>query len=70
MGSNRAEKALYNLLEFSTAYPKAHLPGRTRAQPRAVDEEMDEEGPVLDRTVSEEHDALDEEDAIEEGHAL
>jgi len=55
---------------WETEGPKAHLPGRTRAQPRAVDEEMDEEGPVLDRTVSEEHDALDEEDAIEEGHAL
>jgi type IV secretion system protein VirD4 len=55
---------------WETEGPKARLPGRTRAQPRAADEEMDEEGPVLDHTGSEEHDASDEEDAIEEGHVL
>ena len=32
MGSNRAEKALYNLLEFSTAYLVTEIEGRLRSQ--------------------------------------
>jgi len=55
---------------WETEGPKTRLPGRTRTPPRAADEDSDEEGPVLAQDLTEAHDEGEEEDAIEEGHAL
>jgi type IV secretion system protein VirD4 len=55
---------------WETEGPKAQRPGRMRVQPRAADEEMEEEGPTLDRIATEDGDEPEDEETLEEGHAL